>query len=352
MATQLMKGNDAIIIGALAAGCRAYFGYPITPASEIAHAAAIHFPALGGTFIQAESEVSAVNMLYGTAGMGIRSMTATASPGFSLKQEGLSYCAGAEVPAVVVDVQRGGPGLGNIAPEQSDYFQATKGGGHGNYRLIVLAPNSAQEMCDLTGLAFELAEKYRNPACILTDGFVGQMMESVDIPEPKALTTDHRSWAVDGTPATRGNLINSIYLDPYELEAHNLKLQAKYERCEVEDVRFEESDIEDADLIVVAYGIVSRVALSTIALARAKGQKVGIFRPITLYPFPTKRLAQLAEKTKKFLVSELSTGQMVEDVKLAVGHTAQVRFFGRCGGVVPTGNELLDQYDAILGEEG
>ena len=210
MARQFMKGNDAIIVGALAAGCRAYYGYPITPASEIAHAASLHFPNLGGCFIQAESEVAAINMVYGTAGMGIRTMTASSSPGFSLKQEGLSYCAGAELPCVVVNIVRGGPGLGNIAPEQADYFQITKGGGHGNYRLITLAPNGAQEMCDLTMKAFALADKYRNPACIMADGITGQMMEVVEIPAAVPVTWDHGSWAVDGTPATRKNLISSI----------------------------------------------------------------------------------------------------------------------------------------------
>jgi pyruvate/2-oxoacid:ferredoxin oxidoreductase alpha subunit len=239
MAKQFMKGNDAIIVGALAAGCRAYYGYPITPASEIAHAAALHFPALGGVFIQAESEVAAVNMVYGSAGMGVRTMTASSSPGFSLKQEGMSYCAGAELPCVVVNIVRGGPGLGNIAPEQGDYFQITKGGGHGNYRLIALAPNGAQEMCDLTMLAFELADKYRNPVCIMADGITGQMMEVVDIPEAVPPLPDNAEWAVKGTPATAGNLISSIVLDPGELEAHNLKLEAKYQKILANEVRYE-----------------------------------------------------------------------------------------------------------------
>jgi pyruvate/2-oxoacid:ferredoxin oxidoreductase alpha subunit len=240
MAKQFMKGNDAIIVGALAAGCRAYYGYPITPASEIAHAAALHFPAVGGVFIQAESEVAAINMVYGTAGMGIRTMTASSSPGFSLKQEGLSYCAGAELPCVVVNIDRGGPGLGNIAPEQADYFQTTKGGGHGNYRLITLAPNGAQEMCDLTMKAFDLADRYRNPACIMADGITGQMMEVVDIPEARPSACDHSAWAVKGTPETSGNLISSIVLDPAELEAHNLKLDRKYRQIAAEETLWEE----------------------------------------------------------------------------------------------------------------
>ncbi len=348
MARQFMKGNDAIIVGALAAGCRAYFGYPITPASEIAHAAALHFPALGGVFIQAESEVSAINMVYGTAGMGIRTMTASSSPGFSLKQEGLSYCAGAELPCVVVNIVRGGPGLGNIAPEQADYFQITKGGGHGNYRLIALAPNGAQEMCDLTAKAFELADKYRNPACIMADGITGQMMEVVEIPVATEIPFDHSDWCVDGTPATHKNLISSIVLEPEELEAHNLKLDAKYREIMKKEVLFEEYRTDDADLIVVAYGVVSRIVTSTIDQAREAGLKVGLLRPITLWPFPSAQIAGMVDRVKAFLAVELSTGQMVEDVKLAVEGKAPVHFYGRCGGVVPGGAELVAEYEKIL----
>lgn len=348
MARQFMKGNDAIIVGALAAGCRAYYGYPITPASEIAHAAALHFPALGGVFIQAESEVSAINMVYGTAGMGIRTMTASSSPGFSLKQEGLSYCAGAELPCVVVNIVRGGPGLGNIAPEQADYFQITKGGGHGNYRLISLAPNGAQEMCDLTMLAFELAERYRNPACIMADGITGQMMEVVEIPATATLDADLSAWAVDGTPATADNLISSIVLEPADLEAHNLKLDAKYKKIIEEEVLYEEYRTDDADLIVVAYGVVSRIVYSTVDQAREKGLKVGLLRPITIWPFPTQVLNKMADRVGKFLAVELSTGQMVEDVQLAVAGKAEVHFYGRCGGMVPGGVELLAEYDNIM----
>jgi len=345
-----MKGNDAIIVGALAAGCRAYYGYPITPASEVAHAAALHFPALGGVFIQAESEVSAINMVYGTAGMGVRTMTASSSPGFSLKQEGLSYCAGAELPCVVVNIVRGGPGLGNIAPEQADYFQITKGGGHGNYRLITLAPNGAQEMCDLTMKAFDLADKYRNPACIMADGITGQMMEVVDLPEGEALTYDHSEWAVDGTPATAANLVSSIVLAPEELEEHNLKLDRKYKDIMANEALCEEYMTDDADLVVVAYGVVSRIVYSTIDMARAEGLKVGLLRPITLWPFPTKCIDKLADNAKAFLAVELSTGQMVEDVQLAVNGRVPVNFYGRCGGMVPGSNELLEQYRSILAE--
>jgi pyruvate/2-oxoacid:ferredoxin oxidoreductase alpha subunit len=348
MAKQFMKGNDAIIVGALAAGCRAYYGYPITPASEIAHAAALHFPALGGVFIQAESEVAAINMVYGTAGMGVRTMTASSSPGFSLKQEGLSYCAGAELPCVVVNIVRGGPGLGNIAPEQGDYFQITKGGGHGNYRLIALAPNGAQEMCDLTMKAFDLADKYRNPACIMADGITGQMMEVVDIPEAVAPQADNSDWSVKGTPGTAANLISSIVLDPGDLEDHNLKLDAKYQKILANEVLFEEYKTEDADLVVVAYGVVSRIVYSTVDLAREQGLKVGLLRPITLWPFPTEAIARLAGTASMFLAVELSTGQMVEDVKLAVNGKAPVHFYGRCGGMVPGSQELVAEYTKIM----
>jgi pyruvate/2-oxoacid:ferredoxin oxidoreductase alpha subunit len=348
MARQFMKGNDAIVLGALAAGCRAYYGYPITPASEIAHAAALHFPALGGTFIQAESEVAAINMVYGTAGMGIRTMTASSSPGFSLKQEGLSYCAGSELPCVVVNIVRGGPGLGNIAPEQGDYFQVTKGGGHGNYRLIVLAPNSAQEMCDLTMLAFDLADKYRNPACLIADGFTGQMMEVVEIPEAHPLAHDHTSWAVAGTAETSKNLISSIFLDPKELEDHNLKLDRKYREIMANEARCEEYRTEDADLVVVAFGIVSRIVYSTVEMARERGLKVGLLRPITLWPFPSEKVTELAQKTRQMLSVELSTGQMVEDVRLAVEGRCPVHFYGRCGGMVPKAEELLAHYEQLM----
>jgi pyruvate/2-oxoacid:ferredoxin oxidoreductase alpha subunit len=343
-----MKGNDAIILGALAAGCRAYYGYPITPASEIAHAASLHFPALGGVFIQAESEVAAINMVYGTAGMGIRAMTASSSPGFSLKQEGLSYIAGAELPCVVVNIVRGGPGLGNIAPEQGDYFQITKGGGHGNYRLIALAPNSAQEMCDLTMLAFDLADKYRNPACIMADGITGQMMEVVDIPEPKPVPFDHRSWAVHGDAETRQNLISSIFLEPEELEKHNLKLDGKYREVMAHEVRHETYRTEDADLVVVAYGVTSRIVYSAIDQAREAGLKVGLLRPITIWPFPSQAVAEAAQKAKQILVVELSTGQMVEDVQLAVLGRCPVHFYGRCGGMVPSSKEILAECERIL----
>ncbi len=333
-----MKGNDAIVVGALMAGCRAYYGYPITPASEIAHAAALHFPALGGTFIQAESEVAAINMCYGTAGMGIRVMTASSSPGVSLKQEGLSYCAGAELPVVIVNIKRAGPGLGNIAPEQGDYFQAVKGGGHGNYRLLVLAPNSAQEMCDLTMLAFDLADRYRNPACVLADGFIGQMMEPVELPQAKPVPFDHTAWCVRGDAATRREPGQLHLARPGRARAAQpASWTPSTSECEANEVRFEEYQTADAELVVVAYGIVSRIVYSTVDEARARGLKVGLLRPITLWPFPSARLAELAGHAKAFLSVELSTGQMVEDVRLAVNGRRPVHFYGRCGGMVPTG---------------
>ncbi len=348
MSRQFMKGNDAIVVGALQAGCRAYYGYPITPASEIAHAAAMHFPALGGTFIQAESEVAAINMVYGTAGMGIRTMTASSSPGFSLKQEGMSYIAGAELPCVVVNVVRGGPGLGNIAPEQADYFQVTKGGGHGNYRLITFAPNCAQEMCDLTVKAFDLADKYRNPACLMADGYTGQMMEPVEVPLAKKPEYDHTEWCVRGDAATSKNLVSSIYLESEDLEAHNLKLDAKYKEIQANETMYEEYLCDDADLIVVAFGILSRIVYSTVDQARAKGLKVGLLRPITLWPYPSDAIAAHCGRDVQFLSVELSTGQMVEDVRLAVNGRRPVHFYGRCGGMVPGADELLAEYERIL----
>lgn len=339
---QLIKGNEAVIKGALLAGCRAYFGYPITPASEIAEAAAQYFPKMGGTFLQAESEVASINMLYGAASTGMRAMTASSSPGISLMQEGISYMAGSELPAVIIDVMRGGPGLGNIAPEQGDYFQIVKGGGHGNYRLIVLAPSSAQEMCDLTMLAFDLADKYRNPAIVLADGFVGQVMEPVNFPDPLP-HLPAKAWAVAGTPETRDNLISSIQLEPEVLEAHVRHLQAKYETISNQEVRFEEYRLEDAQLVTVGYGIVARLLRTAVDMAREQNIPVGLLRPITLWPFPNQKIGELANYTYGFLVCELSTGQMVEDVRLAARDWVPVEFYGRAGGMVPTAEELLQQ---------
>jgi pyruvate/2-oxoacid:ferredoxin oxidoreductase alpha subunit len=348
-----IKGNDAVIRGAILAGCKAYYGYPITPASEIAESAAKFFPLVGGTFIQAESEIGAINMTYGAASTGQRVMTASSGPGLSLKQEGISYAAGSELPIVIVDIMRGGPGLGNIAPEQSDYNQMVKGGGHGNYKLIVLAPNCAQEMCNLTMLAFELADKYRNPVVVLADGFIGQMMEPVKLPEP-VNNIPVKNWKVDGTAATKKNLLSSIYLDSDELEEHNIKLQTKYAKIEESEVRFEEAYTDDADIILIGYGIVSRILQSVVEEARQEGIKAGLLRPISLFPFPKKKINQLAEKAKLFFVCELSNGQMVDDVRLALEGKRPVKFYGRMGGVVPTTQELLNKMriiDASLHDE-
>jgi len=337
---QLCKGNVAVIKGAIQAGCRSFYGYPITPASEIAEAAALYIPEVGGTFLQAESEVAAINMVYGASSCGQRVMTASSGPGLSLMQEGISYLAGSELPCVIVDVVRGGPGLGNIAPEQSDYFAMVKGGGHGNYHNIVVAPASVQEMCDLTILAFELADRYRNPAIVLTDGFVGQMMEPLEIEERDVPIPD-KPWAVKGTADTRKNLITSIYLTPEELEAHVRKLEAKYRSAEVEACD-ETYMAEDAEILLVGYGIVSRVLRSSVEQLRKFGVKAGLFRPITLWPFPSQALAHAARRCRMVYAVEMSTGQMVEDVRLAVNGAVPVELFSRVGGSVPGVEEVRD----------
>jgi len=335
----LCKGNVAIIKGAILAGCRSFHGYPITPASEIAEAAALYIPQVGGTFLQAESEVAAINMVYGAAASGARVMTASSGPGLSLMQEGISYIAGAELPCVIVDVVRGGPGLGNIAPEQSDYFAMVKGGGHGNYRNLVLAPASVQEMADLTVLAFELADKYRNPAIILADGFIGQMMEPLDL-EFREILAPEKPWAVKGTPETRKNLISSIFLEPDDLEDHQRHLEAKYRRAQQQEPRWELYDADDADILLVGYGITSRILRSAVEEARAQGLRIGLFRPVTLWPFPSEALAKAAANVHQVLVVELSNGQMVEDVRLALNGRVPVSFYGRTGGNVPSVEEI------------
>lgn len=340
MPKQLIKGNVAAVKAAILAGCQTYFGYPITPASEIAEAASMYFPLAGRTFIQAESEVAAINMVYGAAGTGVRCMTGSSGPGISLKQEGVSYCAGAELPCVIVDIMRGGPGLGNIGPEQGDYNQVVKGGGHGNYKCLVLAPNSAQEMCDLTILAFELADKYRMPAYVLTDGVVGQMMESVDFPKSVDVPPRH-PWGLHANAETRGNLINSILLEHPELEAHNRKLQARYAEIGANEVRFEEYRTEGAEIVAIGYGIISRILRTTVDMARKEGIKLGLLRPKTLWPFPSKRIVEMCDGLKKWLVVEMSNGQMLDDVRLAVEGRKPVEFYNRMGGCVPSAEELL-----------
>lgn len=344
----LCKGNVAVIKGAMLAGCRSYYGYPITPASEIAEAAAEYFPQVGGTFLQAESEVAAINMVYGAASAGKRVMTASSGPGLSLMQEGMSYLAGAELPCVVVDVVRGGPGLGNIAPEQSDYFAVVKGGGHGNYRNIVLAPASVQEMSDLTMLAFELADRYRNPAVVLTDGFIGQMMEPLEL-KPNETDVPVKSWAVRGTPETRKNLISSIYLEPDQLEAHIQKLENKYKKAAEEETRYELYCADDPEVLLVGYGITSRVLRSVVDMARKEGLRAGLFRPISLWPFPAEALRHAARRAQMVLVVEMSTGQMVEDVRLTLDGRVDVEFFGRFGGNVPMASEVCQQLYERMG---
>jgi pyruvate/2-oxoacid:ferredoxin oxidoreductase alpha subunit len=340
MRKQLMKGNEAIVKAAILSGCRAFYGYPITPASEIAEGAAHDFPKTGGIFLQAESEVAAVNMLYGAASAGVRAMTASSGPGISLMQEGISYMAGAELPCVIADITRGGPGLGTISAEQSDYMQVVKGGGHGSYRTIVLAPDSVQEMADLTSLAFELADRYRNPVILLADGFVGQMMEPVEFAQ-EAIAAPNKQWAVEGTKATRPNLITSLFLDADAMEAHLHALEAKYQQAQREEVRAEEWHTEGAEIILTGYGMVGRILKAVVTEARAEGIKVGVLRPITLFPFPTAHFQRLAKTARVFVSVEMSLGQMIEDVRLAVNGARPVEFFGRVGGHIPSHQEVL-----------
>jgi 2-oxoisovalerate ferredoxin oxidoreductase alpha subunit len=347
---QLCKGNVAVVKGAVLAGCRAYYGYPITPASEIAEYAALYIPQVGGTFVQAESEVASINMVYGAASTGVRVMTASSGPGLSLMQEGISYLCGSELPCVIVDVVRGGPGLGNIAPEQSDYFAMVKGGGHGNYHNFVLAPASVQEMADLTIMAFDLADRYRNPVIVMTDGFVGQMMEPIELEETE-ITEPEKPWAVKGTPETQHNLISSIYLEPDDLEKHERKLESKYRLAQQLEPRHETYMADDAEILLVGYGIVSRVLRSAVEQARAQGLRAGLFRPITLWPFPSQALMRTASGCKTVLTVEMSTGQMVEDVKLAVNGKVPVELYSRIGGNVPSVEEVHGRMLEYVGVE-
>jgi 2-oxoglutarate ferredoxin oxidoreductase subunit alpha len=342
---RLMKGNEAVAEAAIRAGADAYFGYPITPQSEVLEYLMVANPSktTGMVVLQAESEVAAINMVYGGAACGKKIMTSSSSPGISLMQEGISYIAGAELPCMIVNVVRGGPGLGTIQPSQSDYFQAVKGGGHGDYHLIVLAPASVQEMADFVELAFDLAFKYRNPAMILSDGAIGQMMEKVILKPQKERSKTVPGWATTGKPPTRErNIITSLDLDPYAHEIHNQKIQAKYRKLEQEEVRFEEIQTEDAEYLFIAYGTSARVCQKSILLAREEGIKVGLLRPITLYPFPVGRINELAGNMKHILSVEMSAGQMVEDVMLAVNGKTSVSHFGRMGGVLPTPDEVVD----------
>ena len=339
MRKQLIKGNEAIVKSAILAGCRAFYGYPITPASEITETAALYMPRCGGVFVQAESEVAAINMLYGAAAAGVRAMTASSGPGISLMQEGISYMAGAELPCVIADVMRGGPGLGNINSEQGDYHQVVKGGGHGNYRTLVLAPHSVQEMADLTALAFELADRYRNPVFVLADGFVGQMMEPVEFPaEATVAPTPH--WAVTGTAETRRNLVNSLHMGADELEAHVQALEQKYRLAEQHEARAEDWLTGDAEIVLVGYGIVGRILKAVTTEARAAGVKAGLLRPVTLYPFPAERIRRLAPRARLFVVVEMSNGQLLDDVRLALNGARPVEFLSRTGGNVPSHQDV------------
>ncbi|HHV28574.1 3-methyl-2-oxobutanoate dehydrogenase subunit VorB [Acetivibrio mesophilus] len=345
----LMKGNEVIAEAALRAGCRHYFGYPITPQTEIAHYLAKKMPELGGTFIQAESEVAAINMVYGAASAGARVLTSSSSPGISLKQEGLSYIAGAELPAVVVNIVRCGPGLGGILPAQCDYFQAVKGGGHGDYKMVVLAPSSVQELYELTVEAFNIADRYRIVSMIMGDGILGQMMESVEFKDVENIDKADKSWATTGTQMKREhNTTTSIYIQPEVLEKHNQKLQAKYRLIEEKETRVESYNCEDADIIVTAFGTVARIVKNVIKMAQKEGIKVGLIRPITLWPFPTAEYEKYADVPKAFLSVELNAGQMVEDVKMAVNGKKPVYFHGRMGGMIPTQKEILDKIKEIL----
>ena len=338
----LMKGNEAIAEAAILAGCRYYFGYPITPQTEVAAYMAKRMPKIGGVFLQAESEVAAINMVYGVSSAGKRVMTSSSSPGISLKSEGLSYLAGSDLPALVVNVQRGGPGLGGIQPSQSDYFQATKGGGHGDYKMIVLAPASVQEMASLTVKGFDLADKYRMTSMILADGTMGQMMEPVSLEKVEASVYD-KPWAVTGTKGERKhNIVNSLSLVPEELERLNFERFERYKTVEENEVMYESFMMEDAEICVVAFGIAARVSKNTIVEARKRGVKVGMIRPITLWPFPKKALFDAAEKAHTFISVELSMGQMIEDIELAIKCKRPVMLCNRVGGMIPSPNMVLE----------
>ncbi len=347
----LMKGNEALAEAAIRAGLKGYFGYPITPQSELLEYISRELPNRGGSFIQAESEIAAINMVYGAAGTGERVMTSTSSPGYSLMQEGISYIACGELPCLLVNVVRGGPGLGTIQPSQGDYFQAVKGGGHGDYKVIVLAPNSVQEMADFAYLGMDLADKYRTPVLILADGALGQMMEPVIFPEydPEEHKVDHSSWATRGKPDSREHhVITTLHLVAEEMEKINYKLQDKYRTIMEKEVLYEDIETTDADFVIVAYGLTSRVTHKTVELAREEGLKVGLLRPKTLFPFPSKILAELSQQVQGMMVVEMNAGQMVEDVRLAVNGQIPVYFYGRMGGVIPQPQEILDRIKQII----
>lgn len=356
MSKILLHGTEAICEGAIRNGCRAFFGYPITPQNEVPEYMSVKMPEIGGVFVQAESEVAAINMVYGAAGSGVRAMTSSSSPGVSLKQEGISYIACARIPCVIVNIMRAGPGLGGILPAQGDYFQAVKGGGHGDYRLIVLAPASAQEACDLTYLAFDLSDKYRVPAMILGDGMIGQLMEPVELPPMRPLSDiPEKKWATSGAFGENRRVLNSLLIDPNVLEPHVKQMQTVYDEITQNEKRFESYRTEDAEIILTAYGTVGRICKSAVDALRERGVKAGLIRPITLFPFPSEayRAAAERESVKAFLTVELSLGQMVEDVELSVGGLKPVCFYGRQGGNVTSEEEIVNAaFKALEKAEG
>ena len=353
MEKELWKGNEAIAEAAIRAGCNCFFGYPITPQSEVPEYMSLHMPQHGGVFVQSESEVAAINMVYGAAGAGMRAMTSSSSPGVSLKQEGITYIAGAELPCVIVNCMRGGPGLGTIQPAQGDYYQATRGGGNGDYRTPVLAPSNIQEAVDFTQEAFDIADQYRTPVMVLADGLIGQMMEPIVWHEVPKRKLPEKDWATTGRKGRdHHNVVNSLYIDPHECDDHNRHLEEKYERIAKNEVRWEEKNTEDAEVVIAAYGTPARIAISAIEVLRQEGIKAGLFRPITLWPYPEKALHDLAGKdhVKAILTVEMSMGQMIDDVRLAVEGQKPISFLGRAGGVIPTVEEIVESAKKALKE--
>jgi len=348
-----MKGNEAIGAAAIAAGCKYFFGYPITPQSELPEYMSKELPKVGGVFLQAESEVAAINMVYGAAGAGARVMTSSSSPGIALKQEGISYIAGSELPCVIVNIMRGGPGLGSIQPSQTDYFQATRGGGNGDYRMPVLAPSSVQELIDLIIEGFDIADEYRSPVMILGDGMIGQMMEPVEFKKPeRQRELPEKDWATVGTGGKREpNIVNSLYIEPELLEEHNKRLQAKYQTIKENEVKVESYNIEDADVVIAAYGTTARIAKTAIAQLEEEGYKVGLIRPITLWPFPSDEFKKINKDCKGILTVEMSSGQMIDDVKIAIEGKMPVSFYGRMGGMTPTPSAIVNEVKKIFGGE-
>jgi len=347
----LMKGNEALAEAAIAAGCRHFFGYPITPQTEVAAYMSKRMPKIGGVYLQAESEVAAINMVLGASAAGARAMTSSSSPGISLKAEGISYLAGSDLPALIVNVQRAGPGLGGIQPSQADYWQATRSTGHGDFHIIVMAPSTVQEMIDLVSTAFDLGDKYRMPAMILSDGMLGQMMEPVILPEGERKDLPEKPWAFSTKAKKKRNIINSLYISPPDLESLVKERFAKYEKIKEKEQRAEEYLVSDADVVLVAYGASSRISRSAVDMARKQGIKAGLIRPITLWPFPDKAIQKAAKNAKAFLCVEMSMGQMVDDVKLAVNGKRPVHFYGRTGGIIPTPREVFDKIKEMEGKK-